>query len=136
MGTAEKVLIVGGVAMLGYAVLLGFVMTFRRMREGAPATPRYLNVAHVGSVFQGVILLGLVWAVRLSELSSGWNAAAAWLIAASGVFIAAKDTVNWLTGVQDEFAEKAKTAPLGFVGAVTMAAGLVILGVGVVAALF
>jgi hypothetical protein len=34
------------------------------------------------------------------------------------VLIAAKDTVNWLTGVQDEFSEKAKTAPLTALAAV------------------
>ncbi|WP_162958280.1 hypothetical protein [Nocardia yunnanensis] len=43
--------------------------------------------------------------------------------------------VNWLTGVRDEFAEKARTAPLGLAGAVTLTAGLLIFLVGDLAAL-
>ncbi|QLY29120.1 hypothetical protein H0264_28015 [Nocardia huaxiensis] len=135
MTTAEQVLIIGGVLTLGYGSLLGIPMTALRMREPHPPTPRYLNVAHIGAVIQGVILLSLVWAARMSELSSGWETTAAWLLVASGVFIAAKDTINWLTGINDEFTEKAKTAPLGLAGAVTLFAGLVILAVGVFAAL-
>ncbi|WP_405493406.1 hypothetical protein [Nocardia sp. NBC_00511] len=135
MTATDKVLIIGGVLTLTYGALLGYPMTFLRMRTGNPPTPRYLTVAHVGAVMQGVILLGLVWAARLSDLSSGWNLTAAWLAAASGIFIAAKDTVNWLTGVTDEFAQQAKTAPLGFAGAVTLTAALIIFIVGDFAAL-
>ncbi|MGW6427011.1 hypothetical protein ACWF82_30430 [Nocardia sp. NPDC055053] len=105
------------------------------MRSGNPPTPRYLTVAHVGAVLQGAVLLGLVWPARMSALPAGWNTAAAWLVVASGVFIAAKDTINWLTGVGDEFAERARTGPLGFAGAVTITAGLGIFLVGVLAAL-
>ncbi|MFD0362716.1 hypothetical protein ACFQZZ_14830 [Nocardia sp. GCM10030253] len=135
MTAAEKVLIVGGVLTLGYGTLLGFPMTALRMREGHPPTPRYLTVVHVGAVMQGVILLGLVWAVRMSELSDGWETVAAWLLVVSGVCIAAKDTINWLTGVNDEFADKARTGPLGLLGALTIVLGLGILTVGVLAAL-
>jgi hypothetical protein len=59
--------------------------------------------------------LGWVWA---STLGPGWHDVAAWLVVVSSALIAAKDTVNWLTGVQDEFGEKAKTAPLGALSAV------------------
>lgn len=135
MTGAEKILIVGGVLTLAYSVLLGYPMIALRRRAGNPPTPRYLTVAHVGAVMQGVILLALVWAVRMSELSGAWEAAAAWLVVVSGVFIAAKDTINWLTGVNDEFADKARTGPLGLLGAVTMTLGLGILVVGVLAAL-
>jgi hypothetical protein len=43
--------------------------------------------------------------------------------------------LNWLTGVQDEFGEKAKTAPLGAVSAVTEPLGIGILVVGALTAL-
>lgn len=135
MTAAEKILIVGGLLTLGYGTLLGFPMTALRMREGHPPTPRYLTVAHVGAVIQGVMLLGLVWAMRMSELSDSWETVAAWLLVVSGAFIAAKDTINWLTGVNDEFTEKARTAPLGLLGALTIVPGFGILTVGVLAAL-
>ncbi|MFE3052092.1 hypothetical protein [Nocardia sp. NPDC059239] len=135
MTATDKILIIGGLLTLTYGALLGYPMIALRMREGNPPTPRYLTVTHVGAVLQGVILFGLVWAARLSDLSSGWNITAAWLVVASGIFIAAKDTINWLTGVGDEFADKARTAPLGLAGAVTMTAGLIIFIVGDLAAL-
>jgi len=43
--------------------------------------------------------------------------------------------LNWLTGVQDEFGEKAKTAPLGALGAVAEPLGIGIFVVGVLSAL-
>ena len=47
--------------------------------KGAPATPKYLMATHVGALLQAAILLGLVWAARLSTLGLGWLDAAAWL---------------------------------------------------------
>jgi hypothetical protein len=51
--------------------------------------------------------------------------------------VAAKDTVNWLTGVQDEFSEeaKAKAAPLGGLAAAGETIGIGIFVVGVLEAL-
>ncbi|MFD6354473.1 hypothetical protein [Nocardia tengchongensis] len=115
--------------------LLGYPLVALRQRAGNPPAPRYLNVAHVGAILQGALVLGLVWAARLSDLSSGWNITAAWLVVASGVLIAAKDTINWLTGVEDEFTEKARTAPFGVAGAVALTVGLIIFIVGDLAAL-
>src|SRR5215472_5107679 len=108
---AEKVLIAGGVLNLAYGALLGYPIVVIRAK-GAPAAPRYLLAAHIGALLHAAILLGLVWAARLSTLSPGWLDLAAWLVVVSSVLIAAKDTVNWLTGVQDEFGEKSRTAPL------------------------
>jgi hypothetical protein len=130
MPTAEKVLIVGGVLNLAYGVGLGFPIVAIRAK-GAPATPRYLMAAHLGVLLHAAILLGLVWAVRLSTLDSGWLDVAAWLLVVSSALIAAKDTLNWLTGVQDEFREKAKTVLLGVLGAIadTVAVGIFVVGV-------
>ncbi|MVU77805.1 hypothetical protein GPX89_11185 [Nocardia sp. ET3-3] len=135
MTATDKILIIGGLLTLTYGALLGYPMTALRMRTGNPPTPRYLTVAHVGAVIQGVILLSLVWAANLSTLSSAWNITAAWLLVLSGILIAAKDTINWLTGINDEFADKARTAPLGLAGALTLAVGLAILIVGDLSAL-
>jgi len=38
---------------------------------------------------------------RLSALGPGWQDVAAWLVVVSCALIAAKDAVNWLTGVRD-----------------------------------
>jgi hypothetical protein len=99
--------------------------------EVAPATPTYLLAAHIGTLVHAAILFGLAWAARLSALGPAWQDAAAWLVVASFTLIPAKDTVNWLTGVQDEFCEKAETAPLGALNALTVAIGIGIVVIGV-----
>src|SRR6516225_7831637 len=118
ISVAEKVLIAGGMLNLAYGTLLGYPITVIRVK-GAPATPKYPMAAHVSALLHAAILLGLAWAARLSTLGPGWLDGAAWLVVVSSALIAAKDTLNWLTGVQDEFSEKAKTAPLAAPGAVT-----------------
>lgn len=77
----------------------------------------------------------LVWAARLSTLSSGWESVGAGLLVVASALIAAKDTLNWLTGVQDEFTGKANTAPLAGLGALAEPAGIAILLIGVLTAL-
>ena len=101
---AEKVLIAGGVLNLAHGVLLGYPIVVIRVK-GAPATPKYLLAAHVGALLQAAVLLGLVWAARLSTLGPGWLDLAAWLVVVASALVATKDTVNWLTGVNDEFGE-------------------------------
>lgn len=134
MTVAEKVLIVGGVLNLAYGALLGYAIVVIRVR-GAPATPRYLMAAHLGVIMHAAILLGLVWAARLSTLSSGWEDVAAGLVVLSSALIAAKDTLNWLSGVQDEFREEANTAPVAALGALAEPIGIAIFVVGALTAL-
>lgn len=131
---AEKVLIAGGVLNLAYGALLGYAMVVNRVK-GAPATPKYLMATHIGTLLHAAVLLGLVWAARLSALGPDWLDAAAWLVVASSALVAAKDTVNWLAGVQDEFTEKTKTTLLGGLAAVGEPIGIGIFVVGVLEAL-
>jgi hypothetical protein len=131
---AEKVLIAGGVLNLAYGALLGYAIVVNRMK-GAPATPKYLMAAHIGTLLHAAVLLGLVWAARLSALGPGWRDVAAWLVVVSSALVAAKDTSNWLAGVQDEFTEKAKTTLLGGLAALGEPIGIGIIVVGVLKAL-
>jgi hypothetical protein len=132
---AEKVLIAGGVLNLAYGILLGYPITVIRAK-GAPATPKYLMATHVSALLHAAILLGLVWAARLSTLGPGWQDVAAGLLVVSSALIAVKDTLNWLTGVQDEFGEKPKYAvPLAALAALGTTAGVGIFVVGVLKAL-
>ena len=43
--------------------------------------------------------------------------------------------MNWLTGIQDKSGEKARTAPLGALGALTATTGIGIFAVAVLTAL-
>jgi hypothetical protein len=76
--SAEKVLIVGGTLLLVYAFATGFIMGTVRGREAV--APKYLILAHMEPLMQGSMLLGLVWAVRLSDLSNGIETLAASLM--------------------------------------------------------
>ena len=132
---AEKVLIAGGVLNLAYGMLLGYPITVIRAK-GAPATPKYLMATHVSALLHAAILLGLAWAAQLATLSPGWQDAAAGLLVVSSALIAAKDTLNWLTGAQDEFGEKPTYAvPLAALAALGTTAGVGIFVVGVLEAL-
>jgi hypothetical protein len=116
-------------------VLLGYPITVLRAK-GAPAVSKYLMAAHVGALLHAAVLLGLVWAARLSALGPGWLEVAAWLVVASSALIAAKDTLNWLTGGKDEFRDKPKTAaPLGALRAAAITTGVGIFAAGVLQAL-
>jgi hypothetical protein len=129
METAAKVLIVGGVLNLAYGVLTGLVLTNVRMRS--PQAPRYLTLAHLGPLMQGPMLLGLAVATGLSSLAGGLETLAACLLVAGSAGIGAGDTLNWLGGVGDAFAERS----LGFFSQVAGGAftgiGLAILIAGV-----
>ncbi|MFE6617745.1 hypothetical protein [Streptomyces sp. NPDC057740] len=103
--------------------------------KGAPAVPKYLMSAHTSTLLHGAVLLGLVWAAWLSSLGMSWEEVAAWLLVVSSALVAVKDTLNWLTGVQDEFGEKAKSALLGALAALPETVGIGIFVVGVIQAL-
>jgi len=130
METAAKVLIVGGVLNLALAFVLGFILSNSRLKE--PAKPQhYLNLAHRASLWEGFMLLGLVFAVELSDLSSGLETLAAILLVASSAFQDGSSVLNWLQGVGDEFAERSPGFYLATINAILATTGLAILIVGV-----
>ncbi|GBF37839.1 hypothetical protein [Leptospira johnsonii] len=127
MNLPEKILILTGVLNLAYGSLTGFAYAFARMKAEFPS--RYLQAAHIGSLMQGAMLLGLVlafqYATALSETLSFVGAVS---FAASSGFLALKDTVNWLQGIKDEFKEN---PPLGkIIGGIGVTANLV--GIGII----
>ena len=129
METAAKVLIVGGVLNLAYGVVTGLVLTSIRSRS--PEAPRYLTLAHIGPLMQGPMLLGLAVATGLSSLAEGLETLAAWLLVAGSAGIAAGDTLNWLGGVGDAFAERSPGLFSQAAGGAFTGTGLAILIIGV-----
>lgn len=129
METAAKILIVGGVLNIAYGFLTGLFFANVRMRSAE--APKYLVTAHVGPLMQGPMLLGLALAVNLSTLPAGVETFAASLLVAGSALVAAADTLCWVQGVEDAFAER----PLGFylatIQVVLASVGLLILTVGV-----
>ena len=129
METAAKVLIIGGVLNLALAFVIGFMLSNSRLKEPAKLQ-HYLNLAHKASLWEGFMLLGLVFAVELADLSSGLKSLAAALLVASSAFQDGSSVLNWLQGVADEFAERSPGFVLATINAILATVGLAILIVG------
>ncbi|MPZ99148.1 MAG: hypothetical protein GEU80_07390 [Dehalococcoidia bacterium] len=131
MEVAEKILTVGGVLLLTYAFFTGFLLS--RARDRSPVGPKYLILAHTEPLMQGAMLLGLVWAVRLSSLDGRVEAVAAALLVVAASIQGGKELLNWRQGIEDEFAHQPR--PLGYYAARVQSpmasVGLIILVVGV-----
>jgi hypothetical protein len=73
----------------------------------------------------------LVFAARLSPLSSGWEILAASLLVAASALQEASAIANLVQGIPDQFAQRKLGYQLAATNAVLGAVGLVILIVGV-----
>ena len=128
--TAAKILIIGGLASLLFAFIMGFVLSRFRLADPMADQTRLLQV-HVVSLWEGFMLLGLVWVVALSDLSSGWETLAALLLIAGGALQLASNFLAWRKRMENLFAP-----PLGLVyvlaaaNATLATIGLVILTIG------
>lgn len=133
MNLPEKILILTGVLNLAYGSLTGFAYAFARKKAEFPS--RYLQAAHIGSLMQGAMLLGLIFAFQLAPLSETLSIIGAISFAVSSGFLALKDTVNWLQGIKDEFKENPPLGKiLGGIGVTANIVGIVIIVYGVLAA--
>jgi hypothetical protein len=76
------------------------------IRSKQPTYSKYLRLVHVGALLWCPTLISLVVVAEFSQLETGVELFAAGLMVAASVLLDAKDTLNWLLKVQDEFAEK------------------------------
>lgn len=128
--TAAKILVIGGLGNLLFAFVMGFVLSRVRLRDHTVPQTRLLGV-HVGALWQGFMLLGLVWAVALSDLSSGVETLAAALIVGGGLFQDAANVLAWTQRLEDLFAPpRGSVYTLAAVNAALTFTGLLILVVG------
>ncbi len=129
--TAVQILVVGGVANLALSFLLGWVLSARRMK-GPMEPQRWLLVAHEVSLQEGLMLLGLGFALTFAEMP-GWLATAGAIsLVAASAFQDLSGIVNWLRRTGDQFAERSTGWVLASVNAVLNTAGLLVIGGGVV----
>ena len=128
--TAEKVLIVGGTLSLAFSFVIGFILSRARLKDPS-ADHAWLLQAHRVALWEGFMLLGLVFAVALSPLSAAWETLAASLLVAAAALQAASAIANLVQGIPDQFVQRRLGYQLAATNAVLGAAGLVILLVGV-----
>lgn len=128
---AIRVLILGGVLNLLLSFALGWVLSLKRMREPI-ATHHWLLVAHTVALQEGLMLLGLAFAMSFAHLGKTAAATGAWLVVLASVFQDFSGVVNWLRRTGDQFAEKSTGWLLASINAVLNTAGLAIIAYGVI----
>lgn len=127
--TAAKILIIGGLASLLYSFSIAFKLALERMAD--PEADRHLLLqVHVVSLWEGFMLLGLVWAVVLSDLSSGWETTAALLLVGGGALQLIANTNAWRENNTNLFASRGITFQLARLNSFLAMPGLVILVIG------
>jgi len=102
--TATEILVVSGTLSLVYTCLLGIAMG--QVRMNAPQTPRHLVTTHIDGLIVGAIHLSLTVAIAFSPLPSWLETLAAIMLAAGAALSLSGGTLNWLSGVGDQFAAK------------------------------
>ena len=127
---AIRMLILGDVLNLVLSFVLGWVLSLKRMKE--PMTKHHwLLVAHTVSLQEGLMLLGLGFAMSFAVLGKTMAATGAWLLVLASAFQDFSGVVNWLKGTGDQFAEKSTGWLLASINAVLNTAGLAIIVYGV-----
>ncbi|MFO0552511.1 MAG: hypothetical protein U0271_29245 [Polyangiaceae bacterium] len=125
-----RVLILGGVANLVLSFLLGWVLSAKRMK--GPMEPHHwLLTAHVVSLQEGLMLLGLAFAMVFAKLSPALASAGAWMLVAASFFQDLSGIVNWLRGTKDQFAERSLGWISATINALLNTAGLALIAYGV-----
>jgi hypothetical protein len=128
---AVRVLVAGGVANLVLSFLLGWILAGRRLNS--PMEPhRWLLTAHEVSLQEGLMLLGLAFALGFTRLSPTWSLVSAWLLVTASALQDFSGIVNWLRGTGDQFAERSTGWVLATLNAIANTAGLLIVAWGVV----
>lgn len=122
---AIRILIAGGIANLVLSFALGWVLSALRTKQSIEPT-RWLLTAHVVSLQEGMMLLGLAYALGFGRISASWAVAGAWLLVIGSVFQDLSGIVNWLRRTGDQFAEKSLGWVLASINAVLNTAGLAI----------
>ena len=128
MSTAQQILIGYGTGVL----LLGFIlgMALGAARSKGPSA-RNLAMAHVETLMQGGVVLGLGFAVSAVAFDSSLATWGAVLLAVGSAMQAAGVTLNWITKTGDQFAEKSPGFALNSVSTFVSVPGLAILAFGI-----
>jgi hypothetical protein len=129
MDTAAKILIIGGLASLVFSFVMAFRLALARMAD-PQADHHLLLQVHVVSLWEGFMLLGLVWAVILSDLSKGLETVAALLIIGGGALQLISNTLAWRENNTNLFASRGLTFQLARLNSFLAMTGLVILVIG------
>ena len=135
MGTALRILLVGGVSAITLSLLLGVYIARQRRAGLAAAEVHAWLVAHQTILFQGFMLLGLAVAVVFADLGGAEKIIAASLLVAGSTCSAIASISNAAQRITDQFAQRSFGLQMNTVQALLLLPGVVIVLIGVLRAL-
>ncbi|HTK15363.1 MAG TPA: hypothetical protein VL769_03140 [Acidimicrobiia bacterium] len=129
MTTAQKILAVYGVVILGYGFGIGVPLALAR--SSSALVSRHLVTTHLSALMQGPIHLGLGWAIGAVGMSETAATVAAVLLVVGSAGETLGGTANWLRGTNDQFAEKSLGWRFNAASSPLLVVGIAIVVVGV-----
>jgi len=127
MSTATQLFITYGLVILVVGFGLGFILGMLRAKH---PSLRNLASAHVETLMQGSMHLGLGFAVHTVGWDTGWTTAGAWLLVVGSAMQASGVTLNWITKTGDQFAEKSIGYMINSASTFVIFPGLIIIVIG------
>jgi hypothetical protein len=133
MTTAQEIVIVYGVVSIAYGFVLGIPLSRERM--AAPSASRHLVIAHLSSILQGAMYLGLAAAFAMSTLTPSLETSAAVLLVCGSVLFVTGATLNWRQHVGDHFAQRSlgwrcfALSSIGHLAGMTLVLAGVVMGI-------
>jgi len=121
-----------GTIILVAGFALGSALGIARIRV---PDARALATAHVETLLQAAITLGLGFAVGAVGFDSAAANLGAWLVVGGAALQATGATVNWLTATVDQFAERSVGLYLNSTGTVLIWPGVVVTAFGILSRL-
>lgn len=128
MSTAQQVFIGYGTVVLVLGFGLGGVLGMKRMTS---PSVRNLATAHVETLMQAAMHLGLAFAVGATGFDSGAATWGAVLLAIGSGMQATGVTLNWVTNAGDQFAERTPGFMLNTASTAVIWPGLIITAWGI-----
>lgn len=128
MSTATQLFTAYGIIILIVGFSLGSILGMLRMKS---PSLRNLAMAHVETLMQGAMHLGLGFAVSAVAWDTGWATAGAILLVVGSAMQALGVTLNWITSTGDQFAEKSPGYLINSTSTFVIFPGLIITAIGV-----
>lgn len=120
---------------LALSFLLGWALSMKRMKEPLDKH-RWLLIAHEVSLQEGMMLLGLAYALQFANLSGSLATLGAWLLVLGAAFQDLSGILNWLRDIDDQFRAKSAGWLSATINALLNTAGLGIVTYGILSGLF
>jgi len=128
VSTAQRIFIAYGIVILLVGFGLGTALGAVRMKSPAA---RALATAHVETLMQAAMHLALAFAVGAVNFGTSVATVGAWLLVAASATQALGATINWITNVGDQFAERSVGFYLNSSATLIALPGVAIIGYGI-----